>query len=324
MLLLKRYNLYLDLVLIAIATLAGHSQAHIGGLVFPIYEIPADHVPNLHEGSLQEWASFAPNSSFNIDDLASPIWGIFGDRGINVTDFNVEVYLGWSRDSQEIYVGIQRMDDFYIGSCDDLDDADAIWGYDALEIAIDGDHSGGYYAFPAEQSVSIGVAGIQYEGPLFSQKLPPEDISSSADYVQAQHFYVLEDRAGFQVVRLGAPPQSTWLTEPPYAEVGGGQNRGVQDTTIVELMITPFDDWDRNGPTDSRPSVLKSNVIIGMQFGFFDYDECGSLNNYQSLSGQARIREDADTFADFLLLPCEGCGETAVQRDAWGRIKANF
>ena len=173
---MKRY-LYLDLVLIAIVALAGHSQAHIGGLVFPIYEIPADHVLNLHEGSLQEWASFAPNSSFNIDNLASPIWGIVGDRGINVADFNVEVYLGWSRDSQKIYVGIQRMDDFYIGSCEDLDDADAIWGYDAY---------------------------------------------------------------------------------------------------------------------------------------------------YQSLSGQARIREDADTFVDFLLLPCEGCGETAVQRDVWGRIKVSF
>ncbi len=306
--------------------LVAQARAHIGGLEYPVYEIPAGQEPDLGDGSLQDWTSFAPAPSLTINDFASPIWGRIGDRPANVSDFNIQIYLGWSLAMQRIFVGIQRLDDHYLSTCPEDEGGQDIWGFEGIEITMDGDHSGGYYALAREQTVTTVSGMSRSTSPLFSLRDTSDTFNPSLfNHQQAQHFYISTEGAGYTRVRLGGPPQPTWLGEFPYGEIGGLLRQGsIQDTSIVELMLAPFDHFDTHNKDLSQPSQLRRNGVIGLQVGLADHDRCGFMDDFLSLSGLAQFREQADVFMDFLLLPCQACESTHVERTPWRRVKTRF
>ena len=58
-------------VLPAILTvaLAGAASAHVGDIVYPIYELPTSDLPDLHDGTLDDWEEVLPSASLDHNDF---------------------------------------------------------------------------------------------------------------------------------------------------------------------------------------------------------------------------------------------------------------
>ena len=58
------------------------ASAHVGDRVFEVWEIPSSDLPDLHDGSLEDWDSAVPNSSMDIFDFTRR----FGDGKVDPED----------------------------------------------------------------------------------------------------------------------------------------------------------------------------------------------------------------------------------------------
>ena len=72
-------------VLLLAATI---SHAHVGGVVYPIFELPPSQLPDVHDGSLAEW--MVPNASLTKDDFLRESFVRHPD------EFSFNVYMAWS------------------------------------------------------------------------------------------------------------------------------------------------------------------------------------------------------------------------------------
>ncbi|NKB66198.1 MAG: hypothetical protein GKR89_03980 [Candidatus Latescibacteria bacterium] len=318
---MKRYTFYFILSAIGVGALAGKSQAHSGDIVYPAWELPTSALPDLHDGSLADWEDWVPGPSFSLNDMGPA--GPFEDgaRGFDPDELFVDIYVGWNSTTQRLYIGAAFTDDHLSAAAGAL--RDSVWLFDGIEVMIDGDHSGGIYAYPPEQTPIIP----RHSGPLFSHGESGLTAAEERDfnYGQAQHYFASPQTGTGPSVGLGFEPAASWITRPPYADIGGSIQGGSPNRAVIEFMITPFDHFNRMDPTVSRPSRLAAHGIIGIQFGVPDFDDQpGHLRDYFSLSGQAQIRRDASVFVDFQLYPCQQCTATVSQPTSWSWIKARF
>lgn len=97
-------------------------QAHEGSVIYPIYELPPSHLPDLHDGTLAEWEEALPNASLTHNDF----WSLTGEQ-----ELPFRIFLAWSLAQQQIYVGLERLD------------TEVVDGREMFAIEVDGDHSGG-------------------------------------------------------------------------------------------------------------------------------------------------------------------------------------
>lgn len=56
---MKKLNLFLRVTLLLFAGVGG-LQAHVGGTVYSIYELPTSSLPDLHDGTLEDWEEVLP------------------------------------------------------------------------------------------------------------------------------------------------------------------------------------------------------------------------------------------------------------------------
>ena len=278
------------------------TSAHVGDIIFPIYEIPTADLPNLHDGTLEDWEEILPNASLNYTDFAYN-GGIGG--GMDSADLAFQVFLAWHSATQRIYVAIERRDDVYASPFEG-----------SVLISVDGDHSGGPFFYGQEYS---------------------EEEIKRLNYAQAQTYSVqAEVYNGDPLSFLGIGSEVlTWTTRLPWAEIGGYHSGNSPHFWTTELAVTLWDDLDWHGHELSQRSMLDAGKVIGFQIEVFDFDEAFKMQGDYLLGlpekdpmGQPGIW--ADNFVDGELIPCNwgDCGTvrevSAVKADAWGRIKASF
>ena len=295
---LKRPALLIAL-LISAAT-----EAHEGSVLYPIYELSTAELPDLHDGTLEDWEEALPGPTLTNVDFST----MYGEPLMDLSDLAVAVYLAWHAASQRIYVGVQTLDDYYLLS--------PIEGYhpgeglfsDGIRFVVDGDHSGGRLWGPVEAR---------------SSGFTEEEMQSFSR--QAQSYYAPVER--WDGHALGYYGFGAWVTWPPYADAGGVVDEG-RGFWGIEMYVTAWDRLDYHTADESVPSVLEGDRIIGFQMSVSDMDEGqGPWATGDIYVLQART---ADAFVDGLLVPCdwEDCSRagsvSAVQADSWGRIKASF
>ena len=265
-------------------------RAHTGERVFFVQELATADLPNLHDGSLEDWEEVMPFSSLDHFDTGHQEHS--EGQPFDASDIALRVFLAWHNASQRIYVGAEFVDDVACSA-------------ESLQFMLDGDHSGGPYG---------------------TQPQTPEERQAES---QAQFYQVMLHPAdGRDPVPRGSPLLS-WVYQEPWIDIGLSQF-GVEPTqTLLEMQLTPWDEMGE-GAEDSRRSGLRGGNVIGFQLAFPDFDpELEAVYVIGNTSvGVGGFHTNASKFADGLLIPCEhlDCSgaETAVVRDSWGRIKAGL
>ena len=108
------------------------ARAHEGSWIYPIFELPPSQLPDLHDGTLEDWEDVLPQSSLTQNDF----WSNTGEH-----DLPFRIFLGWSLDQQRIFVGLERFDDFFDES------------REMFRLEVDGDHSGGLFWFDTREEM---------------------------------------------------------------------------------------------------------------------------------------------------------------------------
>ena len=87
------------LALAAAAMMPLATGAHLGAFVVPIYELPTSDLPDLHDGTLEDWEAVVPGPSADHRIAWSQV-------EINSDDLAWRAFLAWHWASQRLYVGI--------------------------------------------------------------------------------------------------------------------------------------------------------------------------------------------------------------------------
>lgn len=303
------------LVLALGLALATGASAHIGTKIYPIYELPTSDLPDLRDGTLDDWEDVLPGASLDHNEFA-PL--NFADgAGINPADLAYRVFFAWHSAGQHLYMAIERVDDKYVNTYQG-GDLTNLWQYDSIEFMLDGDHTGGQYN--------------RWDDNVYSA----EEIKLLTNFQAQQYVAIAETPDGRHLGYQGNG--QGWVTLPPWADAGGFSEGESPNTSVIEMYVTPWDELNWQGPEVSKRSELRANKIIGFQISVPDFDTyCFSCDpdgdgyhGFHTLSGQPATWRLAENFVDGQLIPCDtgDCGSaptlSAVQADSWARIKASF
>lgn len=293
-------------LLLGILVFPSGPEAHLGEIVYPIYELPTSELPDLHDGSLEDWDAVLPNASLTHNDFR--FWhGLAG--AIDPADLAVRAFLAWHYESQRVYVAIERLDDVLLpsGTCCDA----------GTQFAVDGDHSGGQYWFH----------GDAYTETELRQR----------NFSQAQSYTAYPENL-YDGRLLLTDQLLTWMTQPPWGDCGGWQIGESPNLSGVEFFVTPWDGLVYDDPGRSRRSVLEPGRIIGFQLIASDGDEPNRASGSYTLAvptvegfeggGDFSHTMFAENFVDGELVPCHyaDCSgaSTSVRPSSWARIKAGL
>ena len=281
---------------------ASCALGHVGGWVYPIYEVPSQDLPDLHDGTFEDWLDIVPGPSFAPVDFVS----IANPRG-GPDDLTMQGYLLWHARSQRLYIGFQRIDDVAVDWYDGADPDRFIW-YDSIAFALDGDHSGGEFCTGFETYAEV--------------------LSQSGFQAQRYHSMVTTQGDGFLQCWCG--PRNGWAAAPPYADIGGHTEGGGPVISSWEMYVTAWDGLRREGPETSTRTALVPGLIVGFNVMVYDHDiGTAKIEEVYQLPGDGDIWS-ADRFVDAVLIPCAesdcsgGPENAAVSTDSWARIKASF
>ena len=87
--------------------------AHVGDVLYPLYELRDNELPDLHDGSLEDWQALFSEPHLTDADLTS--FPEVGDgAAIGAPDLAVDIYFGWNKTQNQVYAGFEVRDDVYI------------------------------------------------------------------------------------------------------------------------------------------------------------------------------------------------------------------
>jgi hypothetical protein len=178
---------------------------------------------------------------------------------------------------------------------------------DNMQFMIDGDHSGGEYAFD------------------------PEDFSTRDEFIQAtqaqaQFYSAIARTPDAYHVSLSAGFDD-WYTRPPYVVGGGGVFGEAPVLWTIEFYVTPFDRLVKSSPEQTVISALFPGKVIGFFLGILDRDRMPKeLHGGYAVYPSPNTLFTADFFVDGVLVGVGGTAPeiSAVENDSWGRIKASL
>ena len=310
--------------------LASGASAHVGQIVYPIYELPTFDLPDLHDGTLEDWEAVLPGASLDQRDFGvSVLDGAEGGNRPVAEKIAFEVYLAWHYASQRIFVGVNRYDAYYryrlppeppaIRPVANEDLLTACCGYyDRVEVFVDGDHGG-------ERCTRSG-------GSLESRR--------EIDNVECQAYQVVPEADGERRIRMwGFGPM--WALDSPYTDAAGFRVGESPSLSGYEVAVTPWDELqdDLSGSVRSR---MEPEHVVGFCIGIWDADDFINWPEWlqdQTLPNPWSIylssgchHHFGDQFLDGLLIPCAvgDCSHgpsptpSSVRVDSWGRVKASF
>lgn len=288
------------LVLVASLAFSSASAAHVGQRVFPIYELPTADLPDLHDGTLEDWEEVLPEASLDQFDFqaSTSSW-----EGPDASDLAWRVFIAWHNATQRLFVAVERVDDVFLE-----DDR----SFEFIVFMIDGDHSGGQFEWFSEPEREITEAEIRQ------------------NYAQAQAYGPGVPRQEGRLLTGGGSARA-WAFDPPWTEAGGATLSESPHDFVLEFAITPWDNLSGEGPEFSRRSALEPGGIIGFQTLMSDSDVLNEPKGQYTIAPALmnEIAHYADNFVDGLLIPCYtgDCSRgkrTAVRENSWGRIKASL
>lgn len=291
--------------LIAIALVCGlttGASAHIGDKVVLLFEASDADIADidLSDGSVADWEDvFGEPNLLPADFYADPTVG--DGAQYDPTDMDYSIWTGWRSSNNTVWFAMNRFDNVYFGR---EYDGSSPWNYEAIEVMLDSDHTGGDFT---------GSANPDWTD---------EEKALNNNRTAQQYIAVADDPSGRHVFYLGSGGE--WVNDLPYAD-GGGISVGDNPTeSVIEFFCTPFDDLIWNSPGDSKAGELTSGKIIGFQISLPDTDQAvGQDRAFHTLSGQAATWRYAERFIDARLVGLGG-GATAVEDMSWGRIKASL
>jgi hypothetical protein len=277
--------------------------------IFPIYEISTDDLPDLQDGTLEDWEDVLPGTSLTHDDFL-PL-AVADGAGIDPADLAYRTFMAWHSATQTLYICLERVDDVYINTYAGGAPQD-MWMNDIIEFMVDGDHSGGSY-----NNFSVDEVG-------------EEQAKLLAGYQAQQYTLIPESPDG--ITRGSNTSASGWVTNLPWADGGGFAEGEAPTTSVMEGYFTAWDALNWQGPELSTRSTLEEGRIIGFQLSVPDWDVVGTYHAFHTLSGLANTWREADNFVQGELIGCDygDCGsapipiDTAVESESWGRIKASL
>ena len=265
--------------------------------------IDVDGVRNVvMDGDLGDWDNVPSVFWVTHNDLIEVVTGTQGDP--DPGNLAERLIVGWSPETNLVYVMEERFDDLWYGTIEDTNDK--------LELVLDADHSGGQFQ---------GVESID---------LDPERWAGAAaqDWQQSLH----------QEAQLWLWGGGVWASVEPYAGIRWNVEgeAGGPATLFQESWFTTFDDLPASstGPDDPDLKIhdLQEGQIMGIGMAIQDDDNGpgNSYNGYWVSTGDINMYFNADSLVDYVLLGFDAnnwvsdSDDTSVEDDSWGRIKAGF
>ena len=288
-----------------------YSKAHVGDRAFPIVKLSDENLTEIQlgDGFVNEWFDLVGEPTLTLLDFSS----LEDFVALDPSDLDFRIWLAWHDEPTRIYVAFVASDDVYKNT-HDYQLIDAIFLNDSIQVAIDGDHSGGAGLTGSSSDEEI----LEAEG----QTQRYEAISHTANGPNLDSPAVR--------FRTGTTP---WMTSPPYAEGGGSVAGEAPTISTIEFYITPFDRWETfENPEGSVVSSLTAGQVIGFAIMVNDWDREDDLwTPWIPDAMQHTDREGyldlifgkADVFLDGILLPLEP-EDSAIGATSWGRIKATL
>ena len=216
--------------------------AHQGQVIFPMFELPSSELPDLHDGTLDDWEAVLPDASIDHNDF---IWQANRVSSIEVEDMAFRVFLAWHNPSQMIYIGYEGIDDEYQRDSEDGP------GNGYVTLLVDGDHSAGQYQFFTEDGYTEEESRRQFGSQAQGYTLRPQ---------------VRDNR------HLFLSSWASWAQDPPWADIGAFELGESPTLSVMEVALTPWDDLHPDGPELSRHSVLEPGAVIGLNVSVVDFD----------------------------------------------------
>ncbi|MFA6111488.1 MAG: hypothetical protein WDA75_22240 [Candidatus Latescibacterota bacterium] len=296
---------------LAVALLVLPARAHVGERVYPIYELPTSALPDLHDGTLDDWKAVLPGPS--LDSGEFPGLSAF-DPVLGQASLSFRVWLAWHHVSQRLFVAAEWVDDVFWSPYAGVNGSSGRQHSDGFDILLDGDHSGGQY-WPTYTMFDMSDV---YTG---KNKL--------ISCVQAQDYGVVFRAADGTNAGLYGPLRDFWLNHPPYMDMDGFVTDGATVTASVEVALTAWDHLNIDDAGQSVASRLVAGAIIGFDFVVWDWDgpaNPGDARGYMLLGTVDQVNSSG--FKDAELVPCdqEDCSGASdgsfVDSDSWARIKA--
>ena len=278
----------------------GIANAHLPvGRVFPAFEFPQGASPVV-DGDLADWAGV--DETFVID--TAQFVDLVDDKEVDEEDFSVRMWVGWNDAENRLYVAARVLDDVHqvdrpAGS------AILMWQDDDMEVFVDADHSGGQFADFSDLSETEQLRRNGTEANHFAIAGPPPD----EDYF-----------LGFSAAE--------WYSAPagPYTAAAYSFEAAADGLTAMnyEMMLVPYDLIDVGAEFQSIRNDLEAGEELGFNVHFNDFDQDPVIfEAVWSLSGGQNSFRLSERFSDLRLMPSDR-GETAVEDQSWGRIKASF
>lgn len=294
--------------------LAISAGAHSGGRLYPIPELTDAMLEKiqLDDGSAEEWFDLTGEPTMSLVDFS--LHGTIPDP----SDMDFRIWVAWRDDPDRLYVAFTASDDEYfvpeLGYGNDIE----------LQLAIDGNHSGGagYSNLSFDEAEGVWGESQQY---LAMARTTSGDPALHAHYTSS---------TGRGYIHYGSA--DSWTVLPPYGDVGGdiaGENPTI---TVIELYVTPYDSWQgyESGPEEAVVTDLTAGEVIGFAIAVSEEDPGEGWYPLTPEAVQTRnpwedllFHYRADVYLDGLLLPAHPTdpGEgTAVESVTWGRIKASL
>ena len=301
-------------LVLAVALIARTSEGHVGPRVIPVYEIPTSDIPDLHDGTLEDWDDIVPGPSLTHKDFGT---GWANEYIVDAGDLAFRIFLAWHLGTQRLYGAIEMVDDVYFNRGTFVN-YDYSWLYhsDCWELLVDGDHSGGAF-FP----------------PSFRSSQDLYSLHPDLMMVEAQRYTAVAEPIGSELnsQRLGLfyYQMDAWFLHPPYADAGGHVTDEQPVVSVSEISVTLWDKLDVRSAEKSVATTLSPDQIVGFDVFVFDWDG-GKEGEGFLIFGDGNVA-NANGFKDGILMPCfrDDCsrGEatpSAIETDSWGRIKASL
>jgi hypothetical protein len=249
------------------------------GVVFKIFQFPADQIPRI-DGNADDWKMVPDEYAIGMDQLVDDT---HPDRKPDPKDLDVKVKVGWVKGLNRLYFLYEAYDNYWDFSRPGLHN-------DIFELVVDGDLSG---------------------GPLIERFQPAKELTErdahfSMHGVHAQNYHIMTPAVGKDwALAWGC---NSYVKNLPYANAAYRYNfkPGESGKLTLEFWITPFDYAGCEGPQRAVESVLAENKLVGISWALLDYDDAASEKHaFWNLSRQHTMFGKADQLVGFRLMPME-------------------
>ena len=308
------FILCLVLSLAITAGLFAQAGAHSGDRVYPIPGLTDEMLAQirLDDGLVDEWYDLIGEPTLTLLDFQDP----YNQPDPSNLDFRI--WLAWHDDPDRLYFAFIGSDDVYRNNhnynSDDYHQYSIILSQDSINLAVDGDHSGG--------EGGVNSTPVEEWAFFHGQTQLYEAIARTVSGPTLNDRFVLFHTGNF-----------AWTIFPPFGDGGGGVHGENPTISVIELYVTPYDSWEGLGssPEETVFSDLTAGQVIGFALTVHDTDEEEYWTSWTPEAIQTEEPEidiekyRADVYLDGLLLPADPTvteEDTAVESVTWGRIKA--